>query len=71
MANTFGGPKKVLFVTKVVLGKSHRVGKFREVMACPPGANSVTFDNIKGNVNWNETVVYSDDAIRPVFLITF
>lgn len=31
----------------------------------------VTFNNKKGDVNWNETVVYSDNAIRPVFMLTF
>lgn len=70
-AHKYGGKEKVMFVNKVVLGKSHEVAKFNEVKSCPPGANSVTFNNKKGDVNWNETVVYSDNAIRPVFMLTF
>jgi hypothetical protein len=58
-----------LLLTKVVLGKVNNVSGWNEVMSCPSGYNSVVFDRQNGCLN--ETIIYSDDAIRPVFLIMF
>jgi len=58
-----------MFLTKVVLGKVRTVSTFNEVMSCPPGYQSVVFDRQNGTLN--ETIVYRNDAIRPVFLILF
>ncbi|KIM38464.1 hypothetical protein M413DRAFT_51825, partial [Hebeloma cylindrosporum] len=59
----------VMLLAKVVLGTVRTVNSWNEVLACPRGFNSVVFDRQNG---WlNETVVYSDDAIRPDFLIVF
>ncbi|KAJ3505088.1 hypothetical protein NLJ89_g7600 [Agrocybe chaxingu] len=63
-----GGTGAVL-LTKVVLGKVRTVNAWNEVMSCPPGFHSVVFDRQNGQLN--ETIIYQDDAIRPVFLITF
>jgi len=59
----------VIFLAKVVLGNVHRVTAFAEVKSCPLGSQSVVFDRRNGKLN--ETVVYTNDAIRPVFLIIF
>jgi len=56
-----------MFLTKVVLGNVHKVSRFAEVNSCPYGKQSVVFDRERGN----ETVVYTNNAIRPVFLIVF
>ncbi|KAF8154070.1 hypothetical protein B0H34DRAFT_75619 [Crassisporium funariophilum] len=57
----------VLILTKVVIGKTYDVSTWGAgVKSCPAGYNSVVFD---ANGAGNETIVYSDDAIRPVFLI--
>lgn len=77
----------VMFLTKVVLGNVYPVERFAEVRSCPNGFQSVSFANIVygrglsdrcGQVNFdrnnghlNETVVYTDEAIRPVYLILF
>jgi hypothetical protein len=76
-----------MFLTKVTLGKVRYVNRFAEVKQCPSGFDSasllhhlqdrfeliahlqVVFDRMSGRLN--ETVVYSDDAIRPLFLIVF
>ncbi|PPR03282.1 hypothetical protein CVT26_008116 [Gymnopilus dilepis] len=58
-----------LLLTKVVLGNVRQVNGWNEVMSLPAGYNSVVFDRQGGSLN--ETIVYSDDAIRPVFLIIF
>jgi len=54
-----------------VLGKVRIVSRWKEVMSCPPGFDSVVYQRSVGTTNLNETVVYEDDAIQPVFLITF
>ncbi|CCM05888.1 uncharacterized protein FIBRA_08126 [Fibroporia radiculosa] len=59
----------VMLLTKVVLGCIYSVSYFNEVTSLPAGYNSVVFDRMNGALN--ETIVYSDDAIRPVFLIVF
>ncbi|KAF9526066.1 hypothetical protein CPB83DRAFT_770963 [Crepidotus variabilis] len=58
-----------LLLTKVVLGQVHSVTQFGEVSSCPAGKHSVVFDRNAGALN--ETIIYSDDAIRPVFMIIF
>jgi len=58
-----------MFMAKVVLGIVHNVTGFAEVTSCPNGKQSVVFDRMDGELN--ETVVYTNDAIRPVFLIVF
>ncbi|EED81335.1 predicted protein [Postia placenta Mad-698-R] len=39
------------------------------VIALPSGYDSVVFDRMNGQLN--ETIVYANDAIRPVYLIIF
>ncbi|TEB30489.1 hypothetical protein FA13DRAFT_1689086 [Coprinellus micaceus] len=58
-----------LILAKVVLGNIKLVSDWEEVKFCPPGYNSVVFDRMSGKLN--ETIVYTDDAIRPAFLIFF
>ncbi|KIM75122.1 hypothetical protein PILCRDRAFT_827538 [Piloderma croceum F 1598] len=59
----------LMFLAKVVLGNVRRVDGFAEVKECPAGFQSVEYDRQNGKLN--ETVVYTNDAIRPVFLIVF
>jgi hypothetical protein len=61
------GGKGAIIVTKVVLGTVYKAKARHEVKSCPPGHNSVVF-NPK---NEKSTVVYTNDAIRPVFLLIF
>ncbi|RXW18405.1 hypothetical protein EST38_g7443 [Candolleomyces aberdarensis] len=58
-----------LLLNKVVLGRVRQVNNWYEVTNCPQGYNSVVFEHKNGTRN--ETILYSDDAIRPVFLIMF
>lgn len=63
------GKGGVIFLNKVILGKVYNVSRFAEVKALPTGYNSVVFDRLNGRLN--ESVVYHDSAIRPVFLIIY
>jgi len=58
-----------MFLAKVVLGKVHNVTAFAQVKSCPVGSQSVMFDNMNGEKN--ETGVYTNNAIRPVYMIVF
>ncbi|KAF8180857.1 hypothetical protein BJ912DRAFT_618886 [Pholiota molesta] len=59
-----------MIVSSVALGNVYNVSAFAEVKSCPVGFDSVVFDRgLNGSLN--ETVVYNDDAIRPVYLILF
>jgi hypothetical protein len=74
-------------LNKVVLGKVHNVSAFAAVSSCPRGCQSVSVEYILGQAVWsdgvvqvvfdrnngtlNETIVYTNDAVRPVFLIIF
>jgi len=68
-ASTFSGRSGVMFVAKVVLGKVWTVNRHEAVSTCPVGYDSVVFDKQNGQLN--ETVVYKDEAIRPIYLIVF
>ncbi|CCM03573.1 uncharacterized protein FIBRA_05709 [Fibroporia radiculosa] len=68
-AYSYGNAGGVVLLTKVVLGRVYNVSRFTEVTSLPAGYNSVVFDRMNGVLN--ETIVYSDDAIRPVFLLIF
>jgi len=57
-----GGP---IILTKVVLGKAYDTSA-GFVRSCPNGYDSVVH---AANAVNNETIVYTDDAIRPVFLL--
>jgi len=62
-------PERIIFLNKVILGKPYNVSAFGQVRSCPIGHDSVVFDRQGGTLN--ETIVYRNDAIRPVFLIVF
>jgi len=62
-------PERIMFLNKVILGKPYNVSAFAQVTSCPVGHDSVVFDKMGGVLN--ETIVYRNDAIRPVFLIVF
>jgi hypothetical protein len=66
---SYSPSSKIMFLTKVVLGNVYTVNEFAEVKSCPSGYQSVVFNRLNGKLN--ETVVYTNDAIRPVFLIAF
>ncbi|KAF9526082.1 hypothetical protein CPB83DRAFT_908637 [Crepidotus variabilis] len=60
--------KGAVLMTKVIMGNPWNVNQSGVVNACPPSNDSVIFDRNNGS---QDTVVYNDEAIRPVFLILF
>ncbi|KDQ12221.1 hypothetical protein BOTBODRAFT_97543, partial [Botryobasidium botryosum FD-172 SS1] len=68
-AYEFVGDNGVMLLNKVCLGRVYNANRFNEVMSLPPRHDSVVYNNDNGQTN--ETIVYDNDAIRPVFLIVF
>ncbi|KDQ12130.1 hypothetical protein BOTBODRAFT_635029 [Botryobasidium botryosum FD-172 SS1] len=68
-AHEYIGSNGAMLLNKVCLGNVYNASHFRQVTSLPPGYNSVVFNNDGGQTN--ETIVYENDAIRPVFLIVF
>jgi len=65
----FQGSTGAMLLNKVVLGKPYKATRFKEVTSLPSGHDSLIFDNEGGKKN--ETIVYSNNAIRPVFFLVF
>ncbi|KAJ2935865.1 hypothetical protein H1R20_g1225, partial [Candolleomyces eurysporus] len=66
MSFGFCGAGGAMLLNKVVLGKSVQVSS--GLSSCPAGYDSVVYDSQGAS---NETIVYSNDALRPVFMIMF
>ncbi|KAF5318000.1 hypothetical protein D9619_012277 [Psilocybe cf. subviscida] len=64
-----GGGTGAMLLSKVILGRVYNASAFAEVSRPPPGHESVVFDRQNGTLN--ETVVYTNNAIRPMYVITF
>ncbi|KIM41676.1 hypothetical protein M413DRAFT_444924 [Hebeloma cylindrosporum] len=69
-ASGYMGGTGAMILTKVVLGNVWDVCARSHVTALPSGYDSVVY-NPANAPSSNETIVYTDDAIRPVFLIIF
>ncbi|KJA15872.1 hypothetical protein HYPSUDRAFT_193948 [Hypholoma sublateritium FD-334 SS-4] len=68
--NYTGNGTGAIIVSTVALGNVRHVNAFNEVRSCPEGFDSVVFDRgVNGSLN--ETIVYNDNAIRPVYIILF
>ncbi|KXN91287.1 Tankyrase-1, partial [Leucoagaricus sp. SymC.cos] len=62
---------RVLLLNRVIVGKpNRRIHNAVNLTAPPPGCHSVIGEPGAG-LNYEETVVYNDDAIRPAFLIVY
>jgi hypothetical protein len=68
-AYSYAGATGVLLLNKLALGKIRQVNGFNEVLSLPTGYDSVEYK--RQNNTLNETMVYSNDAIRPVFMLVF
>jgi len=65
-------PVRALLLNTVVVGKGKKLtDDARDLTAPPAGFDSILGEPKPGNLNWDETVVYSNDAIRPSFLVVY
>ncbi|KIO18084.1 hypothetical protein M407DRAFT_32231 [Tulasnella calospora MUT 4182] len=61
---------KAMLLTKVIVGHGYKAYRDGEVTSPPSGYNSV-IGEVGGNLNYDELVVYRDDAIRPSWLLIY
>ncbi|KIO18088.1 hypothetical protein M407DRAFT_32234 [Tulasnella calospora MUT 4182] len=61
---------KTMLLTTVIVGYGYKAYQDWEVSDPPPGYNSV-IGEVGGDLNYDELVVYHDDAIRPPWLIIY
>ncbi|KAK0446215.1 hypothetical protein EV421DRAFT_259376 [Armillaria borealis] len=65
-----GSPFRMVLVNRVVVGKPRRVHHNRHRTLSPASYDSLI--GIPGEVlNYQETVVYTDEAIRPAYLVVY
>jgi len=64
---------KAVLVAKVAVGRAKKlVINDTRLVSAPPGYDSVIGEPIKdGELNYDELVVYSDDAIIPSYLVIY
>jgi len=62
---------RVLLVSCVVVGKASEMTQRCIEMVCPPPGCHSVLGIPEEELNYEETVVYTNDAIRPLFLITY
>ncbi|GJE95779.1 PARP catalytic domain-containing protein [Phanerochaete sordida] len=69
--NLGGSPHLAMILTEVVMGKACKITQEDNTLTKPPKG----YDSVVGEpgltVNFDEAVVYTDDAIRPKYLIIF
>ncbi|KAI0337034.1 ADP-ribosylation [Trametopsis cervina] len=62
---------RVVLVSRVVVGRTYRLRRNDVKLVAPPwGYNSITGEPGE-DLNYEETVVYKNEAIRPAFLVVY
>ncbi|KAG9004307.1 hypothetical protein FRB94_006810 [Tulasnella sp. JGI-2019a] len=59
-----------MLLTTVVLGKAYKASTNGETLSAPPGYHSV-LRGVGNELNYDDIVVYNEDAIRPAWLIIY
>ncbi|KAF8896054.1 hypothetical protein BD779DRAFT_559143 [Infundibulicybe gibba] len=62
---------RVMLVNRVVLGKAHKRRHNATHLSEPPRGHHSVVGVPGGDLNYRETVVYNNDAIRPAYLIVY
>ncbi|KAF5326715.1 hypothetical protein D9619_004279 [Psilocybe cf. subviscida] len=66
-----GSNLRVLLVTRVVVGNPHRLQENATSLLEPPTGYHSVIGEPGIDLNYEETVVYDNDAIRPAFLVVY
>jgi len=62
---------KAMLVAKVTLGISYSLWKTSTTLVTPPGNCDSVIGEVGEDLNYDEQVVYNDDAIRPAYLVIY
>jgi phage gp45-like len=58
-------------LNKVVVGRGHKLTQDDTSLTAPPTGYDSVLAEIGGSLNHDELVVYTNDAIRPSFLVIY
>ncbi|KAG9038589.1 hypothetical protein FRB95_000811 [Tulasnella sp. JGI-2019a] len=64
-------PYKVMLIAKVVLGWGYSLLRTTKYLTDPPENYDSILGTVGEDLNYDEQVVYRDDAIRPAYLLVY
>ncbi|KAG5720521.1 hypothetical protein E4T56_gene2590 [Termitomyces sp. T112] len=62
---------KAMFLSYVVVGKGHKLTKDQTNLTSAPAGYDSVLGEVGQNLNYDECIVYRDDAIRPAYLVIY
>jgi len=62
---------KAIFLNKVIVGKGCKLTQYNVSLSAPPAGYDSVLGETGGILNYDELVVYTNDAIRPSFLVIY
>ncbi|GBE87737.1 hypothetical protein SCP_1104140 [Sparassis crispa] len=69
--NSGGSPYKAMFLNEVVMGKGIKLTRDNVSLTEPPVGYDSVIGEPGGSLNYDESIVYTNDAIRPMFLVIY
>jgi hypothetical protein len=64
-------PWNAMLLNKVVVGKGYKILHDNPSLAAPPPGYDSVLAEVGGSLNYDELVVYSNDAVRPSYLVMY
>ncbi|KAG8970930.1 hypothetical protein FRC05_011604 [Tulasnella sp. 425] len=58
-------------LTNVIVGQGHKLTQDSQALTAPPAGYHSVLGETGGSLNYDELVVYNDDAIRPSWLVVY
>lgn len=64
-------PLKAILLNKVVVGKGYKILHDNPSMSAPPAGYDSVLAEVGGSLNYDELIVYKNDAVRPSYLVMY
>lgn len=64
-------PLKAILLNKVVVGKGYKIHHDNPSMTAPPSGYDSVLAEVGGSLNYDELIVYTNDAVRPSYLVMY
>jgi len=69
--NKVSSPNKVIILNKVVVGKGYKLLRGSTGLTGPPAGYDSVLGETGKSLNYDEVIVYSEDAIRPAYVVVY
>jgi len=60
-----------MLLNKVVVGKGYKILHDNPSMSAPPVGYDSVLAEVGGSLNYDELIVYTNDAVRPSYLVMY